>query len=104
MVHVIIFVFEVFMSIHAVVSNGEPWIVERISQWQNNDIYFFFNSSTIGANCGDKNIYLISEDQCVKNQELLRDNLIYIEPIIYTPTVIIIQDADILFLQFSDYI
>ena len=103
MVHVIVFVFEVFMSMHAVVNNGESWIVERVSRRQNNDIYFFLNSSTFGTNCGDKNTYLISEGQRVKDQELFKGNLIYIEPI-YILTIITIQDAVMLLFQLVLYI
>ena len=78
MIHVIIFfVFEVFISMHAQVvamSVYESRIVERVSRRQTADIYFFINS-TSGINCGDKNTYLISEDQCVQDQELYRGNL-----------------------------
>ena len=77
MIHVIIFfVFEVFISMHAQVvatSGNESRIVERVNRRQTADIYFFINSTT-GINCGDKDTYLISEDQCVKDQELFKGN------------------------------
>ena len=101
---IILFVFEVCLSVHAVVSDTESGIiVERISRRQNNDIYLFINSSTTGTNCGDKNTYLISEDQCVKDQELFKGNLIYIVPI-DTLTIITIQDAGMLLFQLVLYI
>ena len=70
----LLFIYKVYLfdSVQAVVSDTESGIVERISRRQNNDIYFFINSSTTGTNCGDKNTYLISEDQCVMDQELFR--------------------------------
>ena len=70
----LLFIYKVclFDSVQAVVSDTESGIVERVSRRQNNDIYFFIDSSTTGTNCGDKNTYLISEDQCVMDQELFR--------------------------------
>ena len=67
----ILFIFEVCMSVHAVVSDTESEIVEWISRRQSSDIYYFINSST---NRGNKNTtYLINENRCVMNQELFRD-------------------------------
>jgi hypothetical protein len=74
----LLFVYEVWLpdSLQAVAASGtESEIVERVSRRQSNDIYFFVNSTT-GTNCGDKNTYLISEDQCVQDQELFKGNLI----------------------------
>ena len=76
MIHLIIsfFVFEVFISAQAVAMSGtESRIVERVSRRQYTDIYYFINSTT-AFNCGDKNIYLISEDQCLQDQELFKGN------------------------------
>ena len=67
------------MSAQAVaVSGAESRIVERVSRRLTTDIYFLINSTTsTGINCGDKNnTYLISEDRCVKDQDLYRGNLI----------------------------
>ena len=52
-------------------SGNESRIVERISRRQN-DIYYIINSTSTSMNCGDKDTYLISDDQCVKNLELFR--------------------------------
>ena len=73
---IIFFVFEVFISMQAVAtSDTESGIVVRISRRQTTDIYFFINSTTsTGTTCGNKNTYLISEDQCVKDQELFKGN------------------------------
>jgi hypothetical protein len=55
--------------VQAVAASGtESGIVERVSRRQNGDIYFFSNGSHM--RCDDKNVYLVSEDQCVKDQEL----------------------------------
>ena len=68
----LLFVYKVCLSdlVQAVASDTESGIVERISRRQNNDIYFFINGTV--TNCGDKNTYLVSEDQCVKDQELFK--------------------------------
>ena len=72
---ILLFIFEVYMSVHTIaVSDTEFEIVERVSRRQSGDIYYFINSS---VNCGNENsTYLISENQCVKDQELFRGNLI----------------------------
>ena len=70
----LLFVYKVCLPDSAQVvaaSGNESRIVERVSRRLTTDIYFFI-SSTTGINCGDKNTYLISEDQCVKDQELFR--------------------------------
>ena len=75
-----LFVYKVCLptSVQAVAASGnESRIVERVNRRQTADIYFFINSTkSSGINCGDKNTYLISEDQCVQEQELYRGNLI----------------------------
>ena len=74
-----LFIYKVCLptSVQVVAASGnESRIVERVNRRQTADIYFFINSTT-GINCGDKDTYLISEDQCVKDQELYRGNLIY---------------------------
>ena len=65
-------------SVQVVATSGnESRIVERVSRRQTADIYFFINSTTTIICRTDKNnTYLISEDQCVKDQELYRGNLI----------------------------
>ena len=70
-----LFVYKVCLptSVQAVTANGtESKIVERVNRRQNKDVYFFSNSSS--KTC-EKNTYLISEEQCVKDQELFRGNL-----------------------------
>ena len=63
-------------SVQVVATSGsESRIVERVNRRQTADIYFFINSTT-AINCADNNTYLTSEDQCVKDQELYRGNLI----------------------------
>jgi hypothetical protein len=60
-------------SVQAVATSGtESKIVERVSRRQNNDVYFFGNSSSM--RCDNRNVYLVSEDQCVKDQELFESN------------------------------
>jgi hypothetical protein len=72
---IILFVSEVFMSMQADAASGTEYgIVERVYRRQTTDIYFFINSTT-GTSCGDKDTYLISEDQCVKDQELFKGDL-----------------------------
>ena len=72
---IILFVFEAFMSMQAVAASGNEYrIVERVSRRQTTDIYYIINSTSTGTNCGDKDTYLISEDQCVKDQELFEGN------------------------------
>ena len=67
----LLFVFEVFISIKAVAASGtESRIVERVHRRLTTDIYHYINSLT-NMNC-QNNTYLISEDQCVKDQELFR--------------------------------
>ena len=53
-------------------SGSESRIVERVSRRLTNDIYHYINSS-IHMICLD-NTYLISEDQCVKDEELFKGN------------------------------
>ena len=55
----------------AVSGNESRIIVERVSRRQNGDIYYFNDGSNM--RCGD-NTYLISECQCVKDQELFKSN------------------------------
>ena len=87
-VSIILFAFEVCLSVQAIKSDTESGIVERVSRRLTTDVYFVINS-TFGFNCGGKNTYLISEDQCVKDEELFRGNLI--EP--YTITIITCHSA-----------
>ena len=73
----LLFVYEVCLptSVQIVAtSDNESRIVERVSRKLNKDIYFFSDGSNV--NCGDNNTYLIREDQCVKDQELLEGNKI----------------------------
>ena len=53
-----------------VASGNESRIVERVSRRLTTDIYYYINSLT-NMNC-QNNTYLISEDQCVEDQELFR--------------------------------
>ena len=69
-----LFVYKVCLptSVQAVAASGnESRIVERVSRRQNKDVYFISNNSS--ETC-DKNTYLLSEKQCVKDQELFRGN------------------------------
>jgi hypothetical protein len=62
--------------VQAVAASGtESGIVERVFRRQEGDIYFFINSSMHIMSCGNENTsYLIGEDRCVKDQELLKGN------------------------------
>ena len=71
----LLFVYKVCLpdSVQAVATNGtESGIVERVSRRQNDDFYFFRNGSNM--RCDNKNLYLVSECQCVKDQELFKGN------------------------------
>ena len=72
----LLFVYEVCLSVDEVVSDTESGIVERVSRRQGSDIYYFINSlrGNGGTHCGDANTYLISENICVKDQELFTGN------------------------------
>ena len=67
----LLLIIEVCMPVYAVVSNTNPNLPERVSRRQTGDVYFFINSS---GTCSDDNktTYLISENQCVKDQELFK--------------------------------
>ena len=73
-----LFVLEVCMSQCAAVSDTEPGILEWINRRQiSPDVYRFINSSSDHDNCDNENsTYLISENQCVKDQELLNGMLL----------------------------
>ena len=69
----LLFVYKVCLpdSVQVVaVSGSESRIVERVNRRLTSDIYHYINSLT-HMNC-QENTYLISEDQCVKDQELFR--------------------------------
>ena len=66
-----LFVFEVCKLASVVVSNTEIGILEWIVRRQSSDVFHFINSSGSFISCYE-NTYLISEDQCVKDQELFR--------------------------------
>ena len=71
----LLFIYEVCLpnSVQIVALSGnESRIVERVTRKLIKDIYFFSDSSNMI--CGDNNTYLIKEDQCVKDQELLEGN------------------------------
>ena len=51
----------------------EAEVTEWIQRCVNNDFYAFINSSH--HNCGDKNTYLVYEEQCVSDQELFNGKL-----------------------------
>ena len=73
----LLYVFEVCISVYAVVSSSdtESEIVELVRRRQKGDFYHFINSTT--DNCGNENsTYLISENQCLKDEELFRGKLI----------------------------
>jgi 5'(3')-deoxyribonucleotidase len=77
----LLFIYEVYLpnSVQAVATSGtESGRVERVSRRQTGDIYFFINSNMHNfMSCGNENTsYLISEDECVKDQELFKGNKI----------------------------
>ena len=74
----LLFVIEVcIISVCAAVNDTQSEIVEWVRRRPSSDIYKFINSSSTGDNCGNESItYLISENKCVKNQELFRGNFI----------------------------
>ena len=70
----LLFIYKVCLpdSAQVVAASGkESRMVERVSRRLTTDFYHYINSST-HMSCDDKNTYLISEDQCVKDQELFR--------------------------------
>ena len=71
----LLLVIELCIPLYAVVSarNTDILYVEQVSRRHSNDIYYFTNSSnSIIMHCGpDGSIYLISDKQCVTDQELL---------------------------------
>ena len=83
-----LFVLEVCMSECAAMSDTESGILEWINRRQISPdiyIYSFINSSSSdhGINCDNENsTYLISDNQCVKDQELLNGMLL-----IYTESI-----------------
>ena len=74
----LLLVLEVCMSECAAMSDTESGILEWINRRQiSPDIYRFSNSSGHAINCDNENsTYLISENQCVKDQELLNGMLL----------------------------
>ena len=64
----------------AAVNHTEPGILQWIQCRHSKDFYRFINSTTYAHSaCGEeKNTYLISENQCVKNQELFSGKLIIV--------------------------
>ena len=52
---------------------SEAEVTEWVQRRVNNDFYAFINSSH--HNCGDKNAYLVHEEQCVSDQELFTGKL-----------------------------
>ena len=70
----LLLVIEVCMPVHAVVSTRNTNILEWIDQRHSNDFYNFVNNSS-SIYCGpDGNTYLISENQCITDQELFKGN------------------------------
>ena len=65
------------MSISAAIDNTESGILEWVNRRQiSPDIYSFDASSEHGTNCApDMSTYLISDQQCVKEQELFNGML-----------------------------
>ena len=47
---------------------SEAEVTEWVQRRTYSDVYAFINSSH--QNCGDKNTYLVHEEQCVNDQEL----------------------------------
>ena len=76
----LLFFLEVCIPVYAVVSNTNPYLLERVSRRQTGDIYYFINSSGT-CNSDNKTTYLINENQCVKDQELSKGT--YLTKIMY---------------------
>ena len=62
------FILEVCVASCAAVNNTESRILQWIQSRHSSDIYHFTTTHSV---CGEeKNTYLISENQCVKDEEL----------------------------------
>ena len=73
----LLFILQVFMSVNVVASDHdatETGVVERIIRRQI-DIYFVIVSNTSTRCEKEKNTYLIGENQCVEDKELLQSNV-----------------------------
>ena len=72
-------ILEVCVTSYAAVNHTEPGILQWIQRRHSSDFYHFINSTTTHLACGEeKNTYLISENQCVKIQELFSGKLIIV--------------------------
>ena len=68
---VLLFILEVCTASCVAVNNTESGILQWIQRRHSSDFYHFTNSATTHSACGEeKNTYLISENQCVNDQEL----------------------------------
>ena len=70
---VLLFILEVCVASSescAAVNNTESGILQWIQRRPSSDFYHFINSTITHSACGEENTYLISENQCVKDQEL----------------------------------
>ena len=75
----LLLILEVCVTSCAAINNAESGILQWIQRRHSNDFYNFINSTTTHSACGEeKNTYLISENQCVKIQELFSGKLIII--------------------------
>ena len=67
----------VAIASYAAVSNTESGILQWIQRRQNNDLYHFINGTSYTVcNNESRTTYLISENQCVKDQGLFNGNYI----------------------------
>ena len=73
-------ILEVCVTSCVAVKHTEPGILQWIQRRYSSDFYRFINSTTYTHSaCGEeKNTYLISENQCMKNQELFSGRLIIV--------------------------
>ena len=74
---VLLFILEVIICVAScvAVNNTESEILQWIQRRHSSDFYNFINSTTTHSACDEeKSTYLISENQCVKDQKLFSGN------------------------------
>ena len=82
----LLLVFEVCIPVcYAVVSaSNNTKTVERVGRRQSIDFYYYINTSNSFSFCGpDGSTYLISEQRCIMDQELLRGIIKTINILLY---------------------
>ena len=103
----LLLVLEVCVVSCAAVSNTESGILQWIQRRPRNDIYYFINDTGYTV-CNEdfQNTYLISDNQCVKDQELFCGKKIKLIPRIQNMCTghESFQGASMLLFQFSPHI